>query len=399
MRYPLRSFAPLLFCITLLVSCALEETAVPTIIPLARAPNIAVTNTPQTAVPAAIPVIPKPPTETATPAPPTPEGIGVRPAAAQLLYVPDSGQATVVSEEWRPPPMQPPISFHPNDHYWLIRPIPSGFQNFDLEWYPYGNDVQLSTLPKLRIHHGIDLPNEPGTPILAAASGTVVYTGTLPSPRDGINYYGNTIIIQHDWQWQNQDVYTLYAHTLEVLVHPGDKVEQGQVIAGVGQSGAASGPHLHFEVRIGDNNYNETRNPALWLVPFEGYGTLAGRLVDRRGHFISSVPMTLRPLNANAIIRSQQTYDLSVKSDEVWQENFVFADLPAGRYELRFFYAGDEYRRTVTIHPGRTTFDLISTFTEFFPTATSPPTPTSDTENDNENEADEQSTPTPEAGV
>ncbi len=72
-----------------------------------------------------------------------------------------------------------------------------------------------------------------------------------------------------------------------------------------------------------------------------------------------------------------------------------FADLPAGRYELRFFYAGDEYRREVTIHPGRTTFDLISTFTEFFPTATSPPEPTSE----NENEAGEQNTPTPEAGV
>jgi hypothetical protein len=215
---------------------------------------------------------------------------------------------------------------------------------------------------------------------LAAASGTVVFTGTLPSPRDGVNYYGNTIIIQHDWQWQGKDVYTLYAHTLEVLVEPGDRVDQGQLIAGVGQSGSAGGPHLHFEVRIGQNNYNETRNPALWIVPFEGYGTLAGRLVDRRGRFISSVAMTLRPLQANVIVRSQQTYDLTVKSDEVWQENFVFADLPAGQYELRFAYDGNNYRREVTIYPGRTTFDLISTFTEFAPTTTPLPSPTSEEE-------------------
>jgi hypothetical protein len=133
-------------------------------------------------------------------------------------------------------------------------------------------------------------------------------------------------------------------------------------------------------VRIGQNNYNETRNPALWIVPFEGYGTLAGRLVDRRGRFISSVAMTLRPLQANVIVRSQQTYDLTVKSDEVWQENFVFADLPAGQYELRFAYDGNNYRRDVTVYPGRTTFDLISTFTEFAPTTTPLPSPTSEEE-------------------
>ena len=396
MRKPPRSPAPLhpyppalILLLTLFLGGCSLDTAVPTLIPVALAPFIPETSTPLPTVVTTL-ATPEPPTVTPTVGPPTPEGSGVRPAQARLLYVPDAGLETPVNQEWRPPPMQPPISYHPDDHYWFIRPIPSGFRNYDLEWYPYGNDIQLTTIPQLRIHHGIDLPNEPGTPILAAASGTVVFTGTLPSPRDGINYYGNTIIIQHDWQWQGKDVFTLYAHTLEVLVEPGDRVEQGQLIAGVGQSGSAGGPHLHFEVRIGQNNYNETRNPALWIVPFEGYGTLAGRLVDRRGQFISSVAMTLRPLNSNAIIRSQQTYDLAVKSDEMWQENFVFADLPAGKYELRFGYAGNSYRREVTIYPGRTTFDLISTFTEFSPTTTPLPSPTT------EGETIE---PTPESGV
>jgi hypothetical protein len=300
----------------------------------------------------------------------------VRPNQAQQLYVPNAGEETAVTdEEWRPPPLQPPISYHPDDHYWFIRPIPSGFRNYDLEWYPFGTDVLLTNLSKLRIHHGLDFPNEPGTPIMAAASGTVVFTGTLPSPRDGINYYGNTVIIQHDWQWQGKNVYTLYAHTLEVLVNPGDYVEQGQLIAGVGRSGAgATGPHLHFEVRIGENNYGETRNPALWIVPYEGYGTLVGRLMDRRGRLISSAPISVRPLNANVPSRSQETYDLTVKSDDVWQENFVIADLPVGEYELLIQAGGNTFRRIVTIQAGQTTFEVISTLFDFAPTAVPEPT-------------------------
>ena len=89
--------------------------------------------------------------------------------------------------------------------------------------------------------------------------GTIVHAGQLTSPRNGISYYGNTVVILHDWQWREQEVYTLYAHTLELFVQVGDRVDQGQLIAGVGSSGEVSGPHLHFEVRIGGNNYGNTQ--------------------------------------------------------------------------------------------------------------------------------------------
>jgi hypothetical protein len=141
---------------------------------------------------------------------------------------------------------------------------------------------------------------------------------------------------------------------------------------------------LHFEVRVGSNNYSDTRNPALWLAPFEGWGTLAGRFVDKNSQMISSASLTLTPLNVDTAVRKQRTYYPTVRSDEVWRENFVFADLPAGSYRLTLD-ANDGvhlYERVVEIYPGQTSFEIISTNFEFVPTPTplptQPPEPTSE---------------------
>ncbi|MCP4416988.1 MAG: M23 family metallopeptidase, partial [Chloroflexi bacterium] len=211
-----------------------------------------------------------------------------------------------------------------------------------------------------------------------AVGGTVEHDGLLTSPRNGVNYYGNTVVILHDWQWQGKEVYTLYAHTLELFVQEGDSVEQGQLIAGVGSSGEVSGPHLHFEVRVGGNYYGNTRNPALWLAPFEGWGTLAGRFVDKNSQMISSATLTLLPLNVDTAVRKQRTYYPTVASDAVWRENFVFSDLPAGRYRLTLDVNDNVhiYEREVEIFPGQTSFEIISTNFEFVPTATPVPSPT-----------------------
>ncbi len=282
----------------LLASCGRESFAPPTLVPVLSLPPAQQTEIAVTAESEAAGRVSSggrtAGTSLASSSLPTPAGVGIRPDEAQQLWVPDAGPEP--PEGWRPPPYDVPLSFHYDDHYWLARPLPSGSRNYDLEWYPYGNDVQLPDMPSYRIHHGLDFPNETGTPVLAASSGTVVFAGPLPSPLNGVNYYGNTVIIQHDWQWLGQDVFTLYAHTLELFVQEGDAVEQGQLIAGVGSSGEVSGPHLHFEVRVGTNNYHDTRNPALWLAPFEGWGTLAGRFVDKNNQFISGAAMTLLPL-------------------------------------------------------------------------------------------------------
>jgi murein DD-endopeptidase MepM/ murein hydrolase activator NlpD len=96
-------------------------------------------------------------------------------------------------------------------------------------------------------HEGVDFPAEPGTPILAAASGKVVFAGVHPE-------YGKLVEIDH-----GNGLATRYAHASLLLVKPGDVVVAGQRIAGVGSSGRSTGPHLHFEIRQNGIAQNPTR--------------------------------------------------------------------------------------------------------------------------------------------
>ncbi len=89
-----------------------------------------------------------------------------------------------------------------------------------------------------RPHKGIDIASDKGDPIHAALKGKVVYSGTQRG-------YGNVIILEHD-----DNTMTVYAHNEANLVRLDEMVNKGQPIATVGQTGTASGPHLHFEYRI-----------------------------------------------------------------------------------------------------------------------------------------------------
>ena len=87
-------------------------------------------------------------------------------------------------------------------------------------------------------HQGVDIASPLGTPIKAASSGKVIYSGNT------IRGYGNLIILRHP-----EDYVTVYAHNQVNLVEEGIWVERGQLIGKVGNTGRATGAHLHFEIR------------------------------------------------------------------------------------------------------------------------------------------------------
>lgn len=87
-------------------------------------------------------------------------------------------------------------------------------------------------------HDGIDLGAPEGTPVLAAADGVVIFSGSRGA-------FGNLVIVQHA-----EDNVTVYAHNRRNLAREGDRVRRGQTIAEVGTSGNAQTPHVHFEIRV-----------------------------------------------------------------------------------------------------------------------------------------------------
>lgn len=98
-------------------------------------------------------------------------------------------------------------------------------------------------------HKGLDIAAKTGTPIKAAADGTVTYSGTMSG-------YGNLIIIDH-----GNGVETYYGHCSKLYKKVGAQVKAGELIAAVGSTGNSTGPHLHLEIRLNGVYYN----PAIYL--------------------------------------------------------------------------------------------------------------------------------------
>jgi septal ring factor EnvC (AmiA/AmiB activator) len=107
--------------------------------------------------------------------------------------------------------------------------------------HPYGGSSEH--------HEGYDIAGRYGSPIVATADGTVVYAGWMGN-------YGNVVEIEHSYGWS-----TVYGHCSKLAVKVGDRVKRGQVVAFIGSTGRSTGPHVHYEVRIG----GRTVNPRYYL--------------------------------------------------------------------------------------------------------------------------------------
>ncbi|MBC6416050.1 MAG: M23 family metallopeptidase [Bdellovibrionales bacterium] len=102
-------------------------------------------------------------------------------------------------------------------------------------------------------HKGIDIASEEGSIVIATAYGEVSFAGYDDSG------FGNLVIIDHGYGLK-----TYYAHLAEIQTERGKKVEKGEIIATVGNTGRSTGPHLHYEVRI----FNVPVNPINYMLDY-----------------------------------------------------------------------------------------------------------------------------------
>jgi len=262
-------------------------------------------------------------------------------------------------------------------HFWLTKPFSGGGRLLITEWFPYGYDAGGRYL----LHNGIDMAEPQGTPILAVSDGTVIVAGDDYTALYGwrCDWYGHLVVIELEDQWQSEPVYVLYGHVQNIGVEVGQKVSRGDIVAEVGVGGAATLPHLHFEVRVGENTFAGTRNPLLWIEPPPTRGLIVGRLVDPEGRPWQGVTVQAIGKSDNTSDHTTWTYlgdpKLLVNPDEAWAENFIFGEMEPGHYDLFVSIQGVVYSIEAEVESGGAT--SIEIVTEPYNTPTPNP-PSSD---------------------
>ena len=250
---------------------------------------------------------------------------------------------------WRPPLYAVPWAPTLVDHFYFSRPIAADEINWPSQNYRYGGEFFEDV-----VHTGVDIPAPEGTPVLAAGSGKVIWAGygVYRGGEDPNDPYGLAVTIRHDYGYQGQTLYTVYGHMQQIDVALGQYVKQGDPLGQVGETGRVTGPHLHFEVRLGKNDFLSTRNPELWIAPPMGWGVLAARVMDSSGKLVQGqqVIITSQATGQNWFARSYGPD--STNPDAYYQENLVVGDLPAGKYDIRLYYAGYNLVGEIEVLPG-----------------------------------------------
>lgn len=205
-------------------------------------------------------------------------------------------------------------------------------------------------------HLGIDYLIRYDT-VFSASDGVVYFVGY--NPNDTINGYepggaGNYLVIQSIWN--NKYLFLFYMHLQKPLITQGQQVIKGQPIAISGNTGNSTGPHLHFELRLGSVNYNSSRsrrNPELWCS-IDGMGAIYGKIPNAQNNSRVDIYPDPKPRPPYTTFSYALTYNFNdpyIGSDDVYQENYAFGDVKPGTYTITA--QGGLYRRIVTVYPGQ----------------------------------------------
>ncbi len=233
----------------------------------------------------------------------------------------------------------------------LTRPVPDNIQTNGS--YLYGEPRYGS--PSLA-HTGIDISIAYDT-VRSASDGVVAFIGY--NPNDLVGGYeptgaGNYIWVQSTWG--GSALHLLYGHLTKPLVVTNDNVVRGQPIAISGNTGNSTGPHLHFELRLGVRDYGgyrNRRNPELW-VAITGMGAIYGNVPGAPNSTRVDITPDPKPRPPYTTFGWALTYnfnDPAIGSDAVYGENYAIGDVKPGNYVITAL--GGSYRREVTVQAGQ----------------------------------------------
>ena len=277
---------------------------------------------------------------------------------------------------WRPPLYPVPWAMSPYDHFYFARPVAADQVNWPLPNYRYGG---IFFAPNV-VHTGIDIDADKDAPIMAAGPGTVVWAGWglfTETPTNDQDPYGLAVAIRHDFGYNDQQLYTVYAHMSEVIAVVGQHVETGELIGLVGATGNVTGPHIHFEVRLSLNSFHHTLNPELWIAPPQGWGVLVGRVMDTKKETMRHMEVLLisQETKKTYLVRTYGSGG-AANADPYYNENLVLGDLPAGIYRVVISFDKKDKQTWVEIYPGQVTYFTFEGDNGF--DTTRPPAPTLD---------------------
>lgn len=288
------------------------------------------------------------------------------PALATSIIYPtlaSTAEVTLASVAQPNPECGPGWCIYPG-HFLFQRPIwDEPFGQVD-PTYRYGSTAGGVREP----HTGVEFQAPADDAVLAVAQGkvaVVVREDEVPGPGLGAGY-GNMVILQHVQPGSAVPVFSLYGHLSEIDVFLGQVVQPGSLIGRVGATGFATGPHLHFEVRVGSDRQADARNPELWLLPSvksagENNGAVAGRIQTADGKLVESDEIVIQPIDPDSKQLSLpavylQTYAGSrLHGDDAWDENFAAGDIQPGSYRLAFTYGGKFYTGEAPVQAGKLT--------------------------------------------
>jgi hypothetical protein len=269
-------------------------------------------------------------------------------------------------------------------HAWFRRPIALTDQPYIDQTYRFGSTMGGNFQP----HQGVEFNNPDGTPVHAISDGVVVHAGpaeagaltvairhdrrlsVTPGRRPGVSRADRVGADPGAMPRGGYYLYSVYYHNSKLLVHVGERVKAGAVIARVGNTGRATNDHLHLEVHA--SPFDSTRlivdpavryppynaNPELWIEPLPGTGIVAGQVWDSAGKPVLQARIygLVKPEPQETPFSFIETYGPRNHPDPVYREHFAISDVPPGEYVLGVEIAGQRVFRRVKIEAGKLTW-------------------------------------------